>query len=261
MDEHSPARKVHGSLLRDKRTRNLAPRPEKVLHAAPGVLRVGTKIARAVLAHRKPGRGLRESDVDDTALVHTALDVVALAVLRNLHAAALARETLLILTEGEVAEVVGGPELGALRGVDDLGVELGGGADAEDVAVDDLDEAEAAVVGGHVEGLGLDVGRVHDLPAEVVFCELGVGDILGLLCDGLDGFGAVLALGDADAGRDERSARISGGWRLGNLGVHGGSCLRAMREEGFIEGCRSQAQALGPSCSPEHDLTCQRRKD
>ena len=91
-----------------------------------------------------------------------------------------------------------GPELGGIGdGVDDLGVELRGGADAEDVAEDDLHEAQLAVVGGHVEGLGLDVGGVHDFPAEVIFGELGVGH--ALLCDGLDGLGAVLALGDADA--------------------------------------------------------------
>jgi len=104
----------------------------------------------------------------------------------------------LVVGEGEVVEVVGGPELGGIGlGVDDLRVELRGGADAEDVAEDDLDEAELAVVGGHVEGLGLDVGGVHDLPAEVILGELGVGHTL--LCDRLNGLGAVLALGDADA--------------------------------------------------------------
>lgn len=105
----------------------------------------------------------------------------------------------LVVGESEVVEVVGSPELGGIGlGVDDLRVELRGSADAEDVAEDDLHEAQLAVVGGHVEGLGLDVGRVHDLPAEVVFGELGVGHIFGLLDDRLDGFGAVLALGDAD---------------------------------------------------------------
>jgi hypothetical protein len=110
---------------------------------------------------------------------------------------------LLVVGEGEVVEVVGSPELGGIGdGVDDLGVELRGGADSQDVAEDDLDEAELAAVGGHVEGLGLDVGRVHDLPAQVGAGELGEGHIFGLLLDGLDGFGAVLALGDADAGEE-----------------------------------------------------------
>jgi hypothetical protein len=103
----------------------------------------------------------------------------------------------LVVGEGEVVEVVGGPELGGIGlRVDDLSVELGGGADAQDVAENDLDETELAVVGSHVEGLGLDVGGVHDLPAKVILVELGVGH--ALLCDGLDGLGAVLALGDAD---------------------------------------------------------------
>ena len=199
MNKHSPALEINRTLLRDERTLNLTPRPEQVLHAAPRRLRVCTKVAGTVLSRRETRRGLRESNIDDTALVHTALDPVRLAILRNLHGALLGGEVLLVVGEGEVVEVVGGPELGGIGlGVHDLGIELGGSADAEDVAEDDLHEAELAVVGGHVEGLGLDVGGVHDFPAEVIFGELGVGH--ALLCDGLDGLGAVLALGDADAG-------------------------------------------------------------
>ena len=201
MNKHSPALEINRTLLRDERTLNLTPRPEQVLHAAPRRLRVCTKVAGTVLSRRETRRGLRESNIDDTALVHTALDPVRLAILRNLHGALLGGEVLLVVGEGEVVEVVRGPELGGIGdGVDDLGVELRGGADAEDVAEDDLDEAQLAAVGGHVEGLGLHVGRVHDLPAEVFARELGEGDILGLLLDGLDGFRSVLALGDADAG-------------------------------------------------------------
>jgi hypothetical protein len=199
--KHSPALEINRSLLRDQRTLNLTPGPEQVLHAAPRCLRVGAEVAGTVLARRETGRGLRESYVDNTALVHTALDLVGLAVLGDLHGALFGVEVLLVVGEGKVVEVVGGPELGGIRdGVDDLRVKLRGGADAEDVAEDDLDEAQLAVVGVHVEGLGLHVGRVHDLPAEVVPGELGEGHILGLLRDGLDGFGAVLALGNADAG-------------------------------------------------------------
>ena len=204
MNKHSPALEINRTLLRDERTLNLTPRPEQVLHAAPRRLRVCTKVAGTVLSRRETRRGLRESNIDDTALVHTALDPVRLAILRNLHGALLGGEVLLVVGEGEVVEVVRGPELGGIGdGVDDLGVELRGGADAEDVAEDDLDEAQLAAVGGHVEGLGLHVGRVHDLPAEVFARELGEGDILGLLLDGLDGFRAVLALGDADAVGEE----------------------------------------------------------
>lgn len=198
--KHSPALEINGSLLRDQRTLNLTPRPEKMLHAAPRRLGISAEIARTIPARRETRRGLRERNINNTALVHTALDLVRLAVLRNLHRALLGGKVLLVVGEGEVVEVVGGPELGGIGdGVDDLGVELRRGADAEDVAEDDLDEAELAAVGGHVEGLGLDVGRVHDLPAQVGAGELGEGHIFGLLLDGLDGFGAVLALGDADA--------------------------------------------------------------
>lgn len=199
MDELSTALEVHGSLLRQQGALNLTPRPEQVLHPAPRILGIGAKVASTVLARSKARRGLCESDVDDTALVHAALDVVRLAVLGDLHGALLGAELVLVIREGEVVEVIRSPELGGIGlRINDLCVELRGGADAEDVAEDDLHEAELAVVGGHVEGLGLDVGRVHDLPAEVVLGELGVGHIFGLLDDGLDGLGAVLALGDAD---------------------------------------------------------------
>lgn len=145
---------------------------------------------------------------------------------------------LLVVGEGEVVEVVGGPELGRVGdGVDDLCVELRGGADAEDVAVDDLDETELAVVAGHVEGLGLDVGRVHDLPAHVGLCELGEGHIFALLRDGLDGFGAVFTLGDADAVREEgmlvrfahgtgwRGRSVGCGEDIGDVGRRRRGCL------------------------------------
>jgi hypothetical protein len=198
VNELSTALEVHGSLLRQERSLNLTPRPEQVLHPTPRVRGIGAKVASTVLASRETRRSLCESDINNTALVHAALDVIALAILGDLHRALLGAELVLVIGEGEVVEVVGGPELGSvgLR-VDDLGVELRGSADAEDVAEDDLNETELAVVGGHVESLGLDVGGVHDLPAEVIFGELGVGH--ALLCDGLDGLGAVLALGDADA--------------------------------------------------------------
>jgi hypothetical protein len=227
--KHSPALEVNRTLLRDQRTLNLTPGPEQVLHAAPRRLGVGAEVAGAVPARRETRRGLGESDVDDTALVHTALDPVRLAVVGDLHGALLGGEVLLVVGEGEVVEVVGGPELGGIGdGVDDFGVELRGSADTEHVAEDDLDEAQLAAVGRHVEGLGLHVGRVHDLPAEVFPGELGEGHILGLLLDGLDGFGAVLALGNADAEevwllvREEESEVrwCKGAWR----GLVGGVC-------------------------------------
>lgn len=198
VNELSAALEVHRSLLRQERSLNSTPRPEQVLHPTPRVRGISTKVASTVLASRETGRNLCESDIDNTALVHAALDVVRLSILGDLHGALLGAELVLVVGEGEVVEIVGGPELGGIGlGVDDLGVELGGGADAEDVAEDDLHEAELAVVGGHVEGLGLDVGGVHDFPAEVIFGELGVGH--ALLCDGLDGLGAIFTLGDADA--------------------------------------------------------------
>jgi hypothetical protein len=211
MDELSTTLEVHRSLLRQQRALNLTPRPEKVLHPAPRLRKISTKVAGTVLAHRETRRSLCESNVDDTALVHAALDVITLTVLGDLHGAFFGAEVVLVVREGEIVEVIGGPELGGIGlRVDDLCVELCGGADAEDVAEDDLHETELAIVGSHVEGLRLDVGRVHDLPAEVVLSELGVGHILGLLRDGLDGFGAILALCDADAGKGDVLVKCAG---------------------------------------------------
>lgn len=59
------------------------------------------------------------------------------------------------------------------------------------ITIDDLGDSEVTGFGGEVEGLRLDVGRVQALPPEVVPGQLGVGSLLGLLCDGLDGSGAI----------------------------------------------------------------------
>lgn len=182
MNELATTLEINRSLLCEERSLDLAPGPEEVLHPAPRLRGISAKVAGTVLARSKARRGLCESDVNNAALVHAALDVVGLAILRDLHGALFRLELVLIVGEGEVVEVVGGPQLGGIGlGVDDLCVELSGGADAEDVAENDLDEAELAIVGGHVEGLGLDIGRVHDLPAEVILGELGIGHIFGLL--------------------------------------------------------------------------------
>lgn len=65
------------------------------------------------------------------------------------------------------------------------------GFNVRNVAVNDLGHAEAAAVGDKVKGLGLDIGRVHDLPLEVVAGQLSVGLLGRLLGDGADGRGAV----------------------------------------------------------------------
>ncbi|SRR6266480_2033668 len=43
----------------------------------------------------------------------------------------------------------------------------------------------------HVEGLGLDTGRVHGLPFQVLLAQLSVWRFVGLLRHGLDGVGAI----------------------------------------------------------------------
>lgn len=107
-------------------------------------------------------------------------------------------------------------------GREDFGSELGRGADAsivdqptrfyprvcppqltalhpQDVAVNDLRHPQPPFVAQHVECLGLDVGRVHALPCQVIFGELGIRRVLGLFGHALDRGRAVNGLGDADA--------------------------------------------------------------
>lgn len=55
----------------------------------------------------------------------------------------------------------------------------------QDVAVDDLDHANVAAVADDVEGLGLDIGAVHNLPSDVIFLEFGVRLLFRLLSDGV----------------------------------------------------------------------------
>jgi hypothetical protein len=76
MNELSTTLEVHRTFLRQQRALDLTPRPEKMLHPAPRVLRISAKITSTILARRETRRGLCESDIDNTALVHAALDVV-----------------------------------------------------------------------------------------------------------------------------------------------------------------------------------------
>lgn len=45
----------------------------------------------------------------------------------------------------------------------------------QDVAVDDLGNTHVTAVGSKVEGLCLDIGRIHDEPLQVLLLQLGVG--------------------------------------------------------------------------------------
>lgn len=70
---------------------------------------------------------------------------------------------------------------------------------SHDIAVDDLDQADAAIIADYVKGLGLDIGAVHNLPGHVIFGELGIGRVGGLLGYGLDSLRAIVMVRDAHA--------------------------------------------------------------
>jgi len=126
--------------------------------------------------------------------------VVGGSILAELYTAVCRVEVLLVLRECELIQVVRRPQLFLARiEASDLCVELRGRADTHDIAVDDLSHADLSLVADHVEGLGLDICAVYDLPRKILPLQLGVGNVLRLLGDGLDGIGAIFALGDADA--------------------------------------------------------------
>ena len=64
---------------------------------------------------------------------------------------------------------------------------------SHDVAVDDLDHDQGAIVGHDIKGLGLHIGILVGAPPKVILGELRVGYLLrlGLLGDGSDGVGAI----------------------------------------------------------------------
>jgi hypothetical protein len=68
---------------------------------------------------------------------------------------------------------------------------LGFANGSRDIAVNDLCQAKPSLIRMHVEGLGLDTGRVHSRPFQVLLPQLGVRRLVGLLRYGLDGIGAI----------------------------------------------------------------------
>ena len=60
-----------------------------------------------------------------------------------------------------------------------------------DVAVDDLNHDQSAVVGHDIEGLSLDIGILIGTPPQILPGQFGITSSLGLLSDRLDGLGAI----------------------------------------------------------------------
>lgn len=73
------------------------------------------------------------------------------------------------------------------------------------VAVDDLNHGQLAIVGHHIEGLRLDIRVLVGTPAQVVPGEHSVGDLFGLLGNRADGVGTVFGLlGASNSGQATR---------------------------------------------------------
>jgi hypothetical protein len=70
------------------------------------------------------------------------------------------------------------------------------------VTIDELSKGDVTVVAKDVKGVCLNRSRVHSLPLQVISRDLGVGSLLGLCSDRLDGRGAVdRLLGAGDIGQ------------------------------------------------------------
>jgi hypothetical protein len=61
------------------------------------------------------------------------------------------------------------------------------GATVRNVAVNDLGHGDMAIVRGEVEGLGLDIRRIHALPFQIISSELRIFGGLSLFGDRSDG--------------------------------------------------------------------------
>lgn len=213
---------VNGAVVGSDGALGYAPRPENVPHGAPRVREVGAVQRLSGGTGLETGRGAGELEVDDCPLVVHALDGVKGAILGQLDGEVVGVEVGHVLAEFMVAEGCRAPEDGlGVVGVKDFAVELAGCADAalvsmlalrvqhkrgtahiRNIAIDDLEKSDVAVLAKDVDGLGLDRRRVHGLPLQVLTLDLGEGRLLGLDGDRLDGLGAIDGLlGAGDIGQ------------------------------------------------------------
>lgn len=62
---------------------------------------------------------------------------------------------------------------------------------SHDIAVDDLNHCQSAIIAHRIKGLGLDIGVLEGAPPQILLRELSKTSSFSLLSDGLDGFGTV----------------------------------------------------------------------
>ena len=130
MYEQPSPLKVDRPALRENVAFDLTRRPKLMIHLPPRILRIGAKVARAILAHDESRRRLREFQIHNPLLIESRLDRIALPILADLHRAPIRLEVMLVFREREIRDVVRGPYM-RLVGIrrDDLRAELCGGAD------------------------------------------------------------------------------------------------------------------------------------
>lgn len=191
-------------------------------HHSPRVFEILSIHRLSVLADHEAWRGALDGQVDDGGVIGHGFDGVASTVGGKLHGDVVGVEGAFVVGKVGVAELVGTPEVWeGLVWIEDLGVELCGCVDSamkvlagvlsysvsrewhvHNVGVDNLSEADVALLGHEVETEGLNRGRVHGVPFHVIVGELGVRGCLGLLGDRADvGWAIDWLLGAGDIGQ------------------------------------------------------------
>ena len=90
---------------------NIASRPELVYHSSPRVLRIRAEVRCPILADHRPGCRLRERQVDDVFLVCIRLDCMALPIFTHGNRGSIGCESVLVIWELDVREVLRTPDV------------------------------------------------------------------------------------------------------------------------------------------------------
>lgn len=124
-DEHSASGQIVGLLLGGQGTLDGTAGPETVVHGAPGVLGIGTKVRGTILASNEARRLAGNPHIDNAVGVDGGLDVIGVAFLIQGEGEVISAKGVHLLIEHEVGEGIGVPDMRLVTlEIEDLGVEV-----------------------------------------------------------------------------------------------------------------------------------------